>query len=388
MELLFLTPEGKTRKASLSMWGPGGRNFSPSEVTLPEGVEWAAGATSGWIDAPWCKKLGYLRITGGMNADTAQAFHAAFNKLKGVEAMILDCRSMGGGGDGPAWEMAGRFYPKGVDNGINGRIEASGPWQFDGPVVMLQGESEVSSAETFTWAMTEPERVVSVGRFTGGWTIIPRVFKCPSGLVDFRMGVSNRPSPIKGIRSEGVGWPPDVHVPYGPVLCAEPDPVRDVGMQVLQVLHAGVSRKKTVAAFQDLFSGKIDAFRKQAPKLSKALKDWKPERLAKKVEEDLKARLEMESALLNLEDCEVPDALGATRRLEMLTPLAKAAGMKGPLGRMAKAVKGFKTEAQAQEALLEMRDPFGEADEADRKAYLKKYGKTRTGRFLAEHVWK
>ena len=39
-------------------------------------------------------------------------------------------------------------------NGLHGRIEASGSWQFDGPVVMLQDETEVSSAETFTCTST------------------------------------------------------------------------------------------------------------------------------------------------------------------------------------------------------------------------------------------
>jgi len=107
-----------------------------------------------------------------------------------MEALLLDCRRMGGGTDACAWDMAGRFYPKGVSNGLHGRIAPSGSRQFDGPVVMLQDEVEISSAETFTWAMSETERCVSVGRPTGGWGIIPKGYSCPSGIVSFRLGVN------------------------------------------------------------------------------------------------------------------------------------------------------------------------------------------------------
>jgi len=308
LEGLFLTPKGKFKRARIARWGPGGKAFYPGSDLLPEGLAWARGAVSKMLDS----KTGYLRITGSMDAATITAFHAALDRLKGMEALILDCRRMGGGGDGPAWEMAGRFFPKGANNGRNGRIAPSGTWQFEGPVVMFQDEVMVSSAETFTWAMTETERVVSVGRPTGGWSIIPRGFSCPSGIVSFRLGVTDRPTPIRGIRSEGVGWPADVSIPYGPVVCGQRDPVFEIGLEILSALRDGTTRKQAIATYGGLFRGEISANRKAAPKRARFA-------LA-----DLKARLAAEVALLKGKDLPVPDALGASRRLADLKKRAKA----------------------------------------------------------------
>jgi hypothetical protein len=163
VDLLVLTPEGKTKTAGAPRWGPDGKAFY-HECTWPEGVAPAEGAVAKMLETPWCRKLGYLRITGGMDEPTVAAFNKAFDSLKGMEACLLDCRWMGGGGDPQAWAMAGRFFKVGADNGEYGKLGPAGPWQFEGPLVMLQNENEVSSAETFTWAMTETVASRSDGR--------------------------------------------------------------------------------------------------------------------------------------------------------------------------------------------------------------------------------
>ncbi|MHC4164655.1 MAG: S41 family peptidase [Planctomycetota bacterium] len=376
LEIVFLTPEGKTRKAKVARWGPGGKPFYPSEATLPDGVKSAKGAVSTMLGIKWAK-VGYLRITGSMDQATVGAFHAACDRLEGMEALLLDCRRMGGGSDDCAWEMAGRFFPKGVANGAHGRIVPSGRWQFDGPVVMLQDEVEISSAETFTWAMSETERCVSVGRPTGGWGIIPKGYACPSGIVSFRLGVTDRPTPIRRIHTEGIGWPPDVWVPYGPVLCARPDPVFDIGVEVLRALHAGDPRKKVVAAFHAVFHGKPG--KKKGP----------ARKLANLGREDLEQRLAMETALLKLErDLGPVDALGVSRRLETLAPRAKAAGVKGALTRLTKTVKSAKAEIAAQTAFLGITDASFQAGDADKKRFLAKHKKSAIARFAKERLWR
>jgi hypothetical protein len=374
LEIVFLTPDGKTKKANVARWGPGGKAFYPGTATLPDGIPWAKGAVSSMLAFKW-GKVGYLRITGSQDQQTVRAFHAAFDRLKGIEALLLDCRRMGGGSDGCAWEMAGRFFPKGVNNGLHGRIAPSGRWQFDGAIVMLQDETEISSAETFTWAMSETERCVSVGRPTGGWGIIPKGYACPSRIVSFRLGVNDRPTPIRRIHTEGIGWPPDVLVPYGPVLCALPDPVFEIGAEVLRTLHAGESRKKTVAGFHAIFHGKPDKKDKGA--------------LRKLARKDLERRLAVETALLKLErDLGPVDALGASRRFEMLAPRAKAAGIKGALTRLTKAINSAKSEIAAQQAFLEMTDASFQASDADQKRFLAKYKKSAIARFAKERLWR
>jgi C-terminal processing protease CtpA/Prc len=154
---------------------------------------------------------------------------------------------MGGGGDGPAWAMAGRFFAEKTPHGPV-TLEPTGDWQFTGPVVYLTDERMVSSAETFTWAMTETGRAVQVGRPTGGATIIPRSFDAPSGLFSFRMGVTDRKTPGKGVRPEGIGTPPDLYVPYTPKTLADGrDPILDAGLAVLRDLLSGTPKEKAVS---------------------------------------------------------------------------------------------------------------------------------------------
>jgi C-terminal processing protease CtpA/Prc len=230
----FLDPSGAVVALELERWGPGGRGCSPVEATMPEGVKAEGLAVSARLD----EKTGYLRILGGMNEETRAAFDKAFDELKGVDGIVLDCRGMGGGGDGPAWAMAGRFFKERTPNGTAPPLEPTGSWQFDGPVVLLQDERMVSSAETFTWAMTEGGRAVGVGRPTGGATIIPETFDAPSGLFRFRLGIHDRKTPIKGVQPEGVGTPPSLPVSYEPALIAtHGDPILGIARSALDALR-------------------------------------------------------------------------------------------------------------------------------------------------------
>jgi len=387
LEMLVLTPEGKVKKVSVPRWGPGGKAFSPLVATLPDGVAPGDGAVSTLLALPWCGKVGYLRITGGMNAATVQAFHAAFDALLGMEALLLDCRGMGGGSDDAAWEMMGRLLPRGADNGRNGRIDPAGTWQFDGPVVMLQDEMEVSSAETFTWAACETGRVLSVGRPTGGWAIIPRGFDCPSGLVSFRLGVGDRPTPIRGLHTEGTGWPPDVTVPLGPRFAARPDPVREVGLACLELLHAGLGREDVARLFQGLFDGDVRGFGRAAETVRRKAEDFDPAPLADLVQDDLETLVAMEVEALRCRDVAAPDVLASARRLDEVRERARAAGV-GTLADWEREVKEAKKEAAAQEALLACVDETGAASDKDRKSWLAKHKKTATGRWVADEVWK
>ncbi len=389
VELTFLDPEKKTRTATAGRWGPGGKAFSPFEAQAPEGAAWAEGAVSLMLETQWCARVGWLRITGGMDQATVTAFHAALDRLREMEALLLDCRFMGGGGDGPAWEMAGRFFEGGVENGRHGRIEASGAWQFAGPIVMLQDEVMVSSAETFTWAMSETGRAVTVGRATGGWGIIPKVFSCPSGLVDFRLGVNDRPTPIQGVHTEGAGWPADVTIPFGPVFCADEDAPRSVGLEILHVLHAGFDAAAVRADFQRLFQGEVAAFRKAGERYAKKAKGFEPDRLARAVLDDLEAELDMEAALLDLSDQCLPGLVGISGRVERLLARGRAAGLKNEATRLEKALKSLKAEAEAEEQLLLLLgEDCAPPGKKEQEAFSKKHGKTRTARFVLETLWR
>ncbi|MHC4922019.1 MAG: S41 family peptidase [Planctomycetota bacterium] len=388
LDLTFMKPDHKTTKVQVRRWGPGGQAFYPWKVQFPDGVEWQKGAVSKMLRFPWCSKVGWLRITGSMDRETATVFHRAFDALKGMQALILDCRGMGGGGDAAAWEMCGRLFPKAVANGSQRKLTPTGSWQFAGPVVMLQDETEISSAETFTWALSETRRVVSVGRPTGGWGIIPKGFSCPSGLLSFRLGVSDRPTPISGIHTEGVGWPPDILIPHGPVFCASPDPAGDVAREVLRLLCAGVARDNVAGLFQTLFAGDVAGFKKKASALAKQVKGFKPDALARQVRTDLVATLEMETAILRNRKAPPPDAAGATRRLDDLLARAKKARLGKRATTLKSTVQKTRREAVAQAALVDLFDAGDSDDRKKRAAFMRKHGKTRVGAWARDALWK
>ncbi|MCU0726129.1 MAG: S41 family peptidase [Planctomycetes bacterium] len=226
----FQNPGGEVARVTLDRWGPGGRGLGRAAVSMPEGVPAEGRAVSKMLGGG----VGYVRILGAMDGETAAEFHRAFDALREAKTILLDCRGMGGGSDLPAWEMAGRFFPKAATLGDR-RLEPTGPFQFAGPVVMLTDEREISSAETFTWAMAETGRAVTVGRPTGGATIIPSVIELPSGLASFRLGVHDRATPIRKVHPEGIGSAPDVFVPYAPpVFEARGDPEVEAGLAVLR----------------------------------------------------------------------------------------------------------------------------------------------------------
>jgi hypothetical protein len=252
---------------------------------------------------------------------------------------------------------------------------------------MLQGELDVSSAETFAWAMTETKRAISVGRPTGGWGIIPKAFDLPSGLAKIRIVVNDRPTPVKGVHTEGVGWPPDVLVPFSPGLAALGDPDSHVAREILRLLHAGVPLEETRAAFRDLFAGNVAAFRTFAAKTGPKAKGFEGEKLARLVLDDLAAEIAMELEASRLREV-APDAVGAAKRLPALVARAKAARLTSQAAELEKAVRALASEAAAQEALLALADPRFAAAPAQRAAWLAKHGTTRTGRFVRERLWK
>ena len=226
-------PGGAEKTWTLKRWGPGGKGLSRVHATMPSGIAFAKGAASGKLD----DDTGYVRITGSMNEQTRKAFFVALDRLKGVRGIVLDCRGMGGGGDNAAWAMAGRFAVR--------TLRKTGDWQFEGPVVMLQDERMISSAETFTWAMAESGRALTVGRPTGGATIIPRMFSAPSGLFEFRMGTHDRKTTFKKVRPEGIGSAPDIFVSYD-LLQKYADPTLAIGREALKRLVAGEDRAKVI----------------------------------------------------------------------------------------------------------------------------------------------
>ncbi|MEZ6197132.1 MAG: S41 family peptidase [Planctomycetota bacterium] len=382
IELGFLV-DGEVETEPVRRWGPTGRGFDSMSVDGPEGLARKDGAVGYVLSGEGAARIGYLRITGSMDEATAKAFHAAMDELGAIGALVLDCRGMGGGGDGPAWDVAGRFFAKPVGNGRNGRIEPTGSKPFLGPVLMIQDELEVSSAETFTWAMSETGRAISIGRPTGGWSIIPRRFRAPSGRFDFRVGVTDRPTPIRGILTEGTGWAPDLLVPRGPVLTRNARFTLELATG-LAALALAEGEDATRDLVRRLGEGRFDEIRQKRKRARSAAgaPDLVP--LVEALEADLTATLDLETALL--ERCDPPDVLGARARLEEIRPRAREAGAKRALTALERKLKGLAGEARAQEALLEALDARFSWSERERASFLKAHGRSAHADFARKNL--
>ncbi len=344
LEATFLPLSGgRAVTVDLARWGPGGRGLSRQAATMPDGVP-AEGPVA---SAKLAGEIGYLRILGGMDERTEKAFFEAVDGLKGVKGILLDARGMGGGSDRPAWRMAGRFFSKRRRLPNDPDLEPTGDWPFDGPVVMLQDERMVSSAETFTWAMVETDRALSVGRPTGGGTIIPRVFDDPAGLFRFRLGCVDRETSVEGVHPEGVGTAPDVFVPYDAWLLAlHPDPVRAVGLDVLRRLVQGQPAEVVAAGYGGVLGAAPDRLGDGAWKAFAALAEPAGLDLPGLCPHAARRMIDEEIRVHDAEADPVPDGGGSSERLAALARVADAVGLEDAARRAREALEAWLSEGR------------------------------------------
>ncbi len=134
-------------------------------------------------------------------------FDSILEELKDTKSLIIDIRTNGGGDEGNAKAIAGRFatasvlykYTR-VKTGLNktdysdfssSTLNPSGAWQYTKPVIVLTGGFTYSTANNFTMMMRLLPNVQTVGNLTGdgvygsirrempnGWYV-----EFPSGLV-------------------------------------------------------------------------------------------------------------------------------------------------------------------------------------------------------------
>lgn len=148
-------------------------------------------APAGWVQGgpDWGTArfgdVAYLFI-GSWNPRTTRIedLDAALQDLRDTRALILDVRPNGGGDDGLAFDVAGRFAARSVlatwvqyrdgpahdDLGelVARHLEPRGTWQYTRPVVVLTGRGCFSSNESFVSAMRELPQVTVMGDTTGG----------------------------------------------------------------------------------------------------------------------------------------------------------------------------------------------------------------------------
>ena len=147
------------------------------------------------IDASYMvdKTVGYIRISS-FGATTYDEFMQGVRKLQkqGMQRLIIDLQSNGGGYMQPAIRLSNEFLQKDEmivsQKGNSGLAQATTNYKADGtgtllniPLVILVDSYSASASEILTGAMQDNDRGLVVGRRTFGKGLVQRPIELPDG---------------------------------------------------------------------------------------------------------------------------------------------------------------------------------------------------------------
>jgi C-terminal processing protease CtpA/Prc len=140
-------------------------------------------------------KIGFVAIYGWDDGSVPEQFDKALEQMRDTKGLIVDVRWNGGGNEVFAQQVAGRFLPKEVvyayDQFRDGlertnltkrfprKVEPSGPWRYQKPVILLIGQKCMSSSESFVGMMMGATNVTTMGDHTCGSSGNPQVVELP-----------------------------------------------------------------------------------------------------------------------------------------------------------------------------------------------------------------
>lgn len=178
------------------------------------------------------KRFGLISYRSFSNGFSGAELNFVFQKMAGVDGVILDLRSNGGGSIQNAHELAGRFtdverigYYSRLKNGpgpsdfgpeLAIRVVPSGsPLKFTGNVVVLTNRGSYSASSMFCLHMRALPNVRIIGDTTGGGLGVPNGGELPNGW-SYRFSVSQSLSPETDINGQRFNWesgvPPHIQV--------------------------------------------------------------------------------------------------------------------------------------------------------------------------------
>lgn len=194
-------------------------------------------------------EIGYIAVDSLSNQALLNEFETVLKQMQGTRGLILDIRANGGGAEPLAQKLAGYFLdqpclyathqyrsgPKHDDMGSmqKRRLTPSQDWYYRGPVIVLQGEKTMSSAEAFALMLAECPTVTTLGDRTAGSSGNPRRIDAGAGII------VNLPRWIAydaaGKPFETVGVQPDIKVKTTPAdFTKSSDPVLSAALQRLR----------------------------------------------------------------------------------------------------------------------------------------------------------
>lgn len=185
-------------------------------------------------------RVGLMTYRSFSNGFSEEDLDFVMARFKGLNGVIIDMRSNGGGAINNVYSIAGRFadaervshYHRmksgkgrndfGPDQTVF--VRPAGADRFTGRVVMLTNRGSYSATSLFALQMRALPHVRLVGDTTGGGLGIPNGGSLPNGWT-YRFSVGQAISPEVDNNGNGFNWedgiPPHIHVNLDPVLAAQ-----------------------------------------------------------------------------------------------------------------------------------------------------------------------
>ena len=210
-----------------------------------EGMEKRKGLTFGRVDG----NVGYICIWNLSTPDLSDTFDSALESISDTTGLIVDLRFNGGGDETLGQRIAGRFLAKeavysknqyrngkkhkNLGKKLSRKFEPRGPWRYQAPVVLLQGQKTMSSAESTALMFAQCKTVTTLGDRTAGSSANPRRLELPGDIiVNLPRWIDLDP---KGKPIDGVGVEPDVVSPANnPSHFKQGDPVFEQALTLLR----------------------------------------------------------------------------------------------------------------------------------------------------------
>ena len=193
--------------------------------------------------------IGYINVYRLSNRRLPELFDEVLGQMGDTKGLIVDLRFNGGGSEPLGVQIAGRLIdrrrvyslnqyrngPKHNDLGpkLQRTCQPSGPWHYTGPVIVLQGQRTMSSAESFLLALAQCPRVTTMGDRSAGSSANPRRVEAPGGItVNLPRWLDMDP---QGKPVDSVGVAPDVRIETTPAdFTDRKDPVLTAALEELR----------------------------------------------------------------------------------------------------------------------------------------------------------
>lgn len=206
-------------------------------------------------------QIGYIAVDTLSIPSLPDRFEAALKQMQGTRGLILDLRTNGGGAEQLARKMAGYFAeastlyamhqyrsgPRHTDQGtLQKRIFAPDQnWYYRGPVIVLQGERTMSSAEAFVLMLAACPHVTTMGDRTAGSSGNPRQLDVGAEIiVNLPRWI---PRDASGKSFDTVGIQPDIPVKTTPEeFTRTADPVLSAALKRLRKQISDLERSDAV----------------------------------------------------------------------------------------------------------------------------------------------